>query len=106
MSKLYYLEYGCSIVTESLIVSISEKEPDPDNKLDMFGRESAIESYYSYDCNYPSEEDCEGLSEEEISELMEEEEANDAFWSYEPFDPENFLHQATLKEQDNKPFEI
>ena len=55
--SLYYIEYGCSICTEHLIVEA--KNEDTANEYAYLEAQNV---YYSYDSNYPDEEECEGLS--------------------------------------------
>ena len=59
--SLFYIEYGCSICTEHLI--IEAKDIDAANEYAYLEAQNV---YYSYDSNYPDEEDCEGMSEDEI----------------------------------------
>jgi hypothetical protein len=101
MENLYLIEYGCSICTEHLIVLAESKE-----RANEFAYQEAQSVYWSYDCNYPSEEDCEGMSEEEIAELAEQDMEQDIQYFVELYDPNDEEHQAYMRDQGNKPYEI
>ena len=62
--------------------------------------------YYSYDSNYPDEEDCEGMDEDEIAEMMHQDMEQDIQYFAEIYDAENEDHVMTMHEQDNKPHQI
>ena len=102
---LFYIEYGCSVSREQLIIKVDNFE-----KADEYAECAAQDVYYSYDCNYLSEEDCdlyeEGLAEDEISEQEYMDMMNDIFWMVEPFDEENEEHLDALKEQGGTPYEV
>ena len=103
---LFYINYGCSISHEQLIV-----EAETFEKTDEYAERAAQDVYYSYDCNYPCDEDYnffeeEGLTEEEISEQEYQDMLNDISWTVEVYDEENEEHQDALKEQGGIPFEI
>ena len=98
---LYYIEYGCSICKEHLIVEA--KDIDTANEYAYLEAQNV---YYSYDSNYPDEEDCEGLAEDEIAEMMQQDMEQDIQYLAELYDPENDDHVETMREQGNKPHEI
>lgn len=103
---LFYIKYGCSVSHESLIV-----DADNFDAADRYAEQVAQDCYYSYDCNYLSEEDydCyeeEGLTEEEISEQEYMDMLNDIDWLVEPYDEKNEEHTETLAEQSGIPHEI
>lgn len=97
---LFYIKYGCSICHETLVV-----EADNFERADFYAEQAAQECYWSYDCNYPCDEDYEGYGEEEMSEIMEEEMRNDIDWTVEPFDEKNEDHLDALREC-GTPYEI
>lgn len=103
---LFYIKYGCSVSHEQLIV-----EADNFEKADEYAERAAQDVYYSYDCNYLSDEDYEnfeeeGLTEEEISEQEYAGMLNDIDWSVEPYDEKIEEHIETMAEQDGIPYEI
>jgi hypothetical protein len=97
---LFYIKYGCSNCYETLVV-----EADNFERADLYAEQAAQECYWSYDCNYPSDEDYEGYSEEEMSEIMEQEMQNDIDWTVEPFDEKNEDHMDALRDC-GAPYEI
>lgn len=102
---LFYINYGCSVSRESLIVEAHSLE-----QAQNYAEQAAQEVYWSFDCNYPSEEDydlmCEeGMSEDEISEIEWQDMLNDVEWLVEPFNEKNEEHMDTLREQ-GVPYEI
>lgn len=99
--SLYYIEYGCSICTEHLIVEAKNMSAAYE-----YAYQEAQNVYYSYDCNYPDEEDCEGMDEDEIAEMMHQDMEQDIQYFVEIYDAENEDHAMTMREQDNKPHEI
>ena len=99
--SLYYIEYGCSICTEHLIVEA--KDIDTANEYAYLEAQNV---YYSYDSSYPDEEDCEGMDEDEIAEMMHQDMEQDIQYFAELYDPENEDHAMTMREQDNKPHQI
>ena len=101
MKNLYLIEYGCSICTEHLVVLAENEE-----RANEFAYQEAQSVYWSYDCNYPAEEDCEDMSEEEIAELAEQDMEQDIQYFVELYDPNNEEHQAYMHDQNNKPHEI
>lgn len=101
MPNLYYIEYGCSICSERLIVSAKSKED-----AEHYAYISAQDVWYSYDYNMIDPEDYPDASEEELVEIECEEMEQDIHYYAEPFDPESEEHAETLKEQNNKPFEV
>ena len=102
----FYVKYGCSECHETLIVEAESFE-----RADEFAEGAAQDVYYSYDYNYPSEEDYdlyeeEGLTEDEISDMEYQDMLNDIDWVVEPYDEKNEDHIEALKEQDGLPFEV
>lgn len=98
---LFYINYGCSICHERLIV-----DADTHERADEYAEQSAQEVYYSYDCNYPSDDDYENYTEEEISEMEYQDMMYDIDWAVEFYDEKNEDHVEALKEQNGIPFEI
>jgi hypothetical protein len=103
---LFYIRYGCSEGHEQLII-----EAESFKKADEYAERAAQDIYYSYDCNYPSEEDYElyeedDLTEDEISDMEYENMLNDIDWTIEPYDEKIEEHVETLKEQGGVPFEV
>ena len=98
---LFFIRYGCSISHENLIV-----EADNFDKADEYAERAAQDVYYSYDCNYSSDEDYESYSEEEISELEYQDMISDIDWEVEPYDEKNEEHKDTMHEQGGVPFEV
>ena len=101
MKNLYLIEYGCSICTEHLVVLADSLED-----ANEYAYLEAQNVYYSYDYNYPAEEDCEDMSEEEIAELAEQDMEQDIQYFVELYDPNNEEHQTYMHDQNNKPHEI
>ena len=101
MKNLYFIQYGCSISSERLIVS-ADTEADAEH----YAYISAQEVWYSFECNDIDPDDYPDATDEELVEIESEEMEYDIHYIAEPFDPKNEDHLETLKEQDNKPFEI
>ena len=101
MKNLYLIEYGCSICSEHLVVLAESEE-----RANEFAYQEAQNVYWSYDCNYPDEEDCEDMSEEEIAEMMHQDMEQDIQYFAEIYDAENEDHAMTMREQNNKPHKI
>ena len=99
--SLYYIEYGCSICTEHLIVEA--KDVDAANEYAYL---EAQNIYYSYDSNYPDAEDCEEMDEDDIAEMMQEDMEQDIHYLAIVYNPEDEEHIETMREQGNKPHEI
>ena len=99
--SLYYIEYGCSICMEHLIVEAKDM-----GAANEYAYLEAQNVYYSYDSNYPDEEDCEGMDEDEIAEMMQQDMEQDIQYFAELYDPENEDHVETMREQGNKPHQI
>lgn len=100
--SLYYIEYGCSISTEHLIVDAKDM-----GAAHEYAYQEAQNVYYSYDCNYPDAEDFEDdMSEDDIAELMQQDMEQDIHYYAVEYDPKNEDHQMTFDEQNNKPFEV
>ena len=96
--SLFYIKYGCSDSHEQLIVEAESFE-----RANEFAESAAQDVYYSYDCNYLSEEDYElyeeeGLTEDEISEQEYMDMLNDIDWTVELFDESNEEHMEALYE--------
>lgn len=103
---LFYIKYGCSISHESLII-----DADDFDAADRYAEQAAQDCYYSYDCNYPSDEDYayyeeEGMTEDEISEGEYMDMMNDIDWDVEPYDESIEDHVEAMKEQGGVPFEV
>ena len=78
---LFYIKYGCSQSHERLVVEAKDAR-----RADEWAEQSAQDCYYSYDCNYLSDEDYElyeedGLTEEEIGEQEYMDMLNDIEWT-------------------------
>lgn len=98
---LFFIKYGCSVSHENLVI-----EADNFDKADEYAERAAQDIYYSYDCNYPCDEDYEDYTEEEISEMEYQDMLNDIYWYVENYDEENEDHIETFKEQNRKPYEV
>lgn len=98
---LFYTKYGCSISHECLVV-----ESDSYERANDWAEASAQDVYYSYDCNYMSEDEYDEYTEEELSEMEYQDMLNDIDWTVEPFDKDNEEHMDAWNEQGAKPFEI
>ena len=98
---LFYIEYGCSVSHERLIVDAESYD-----RADQYAEASAQDVYWSYDCNYLSDEDCGNYTEEEINELEYQDMLYDLHWLVEPYDEKNEDHKEVLHEQQEIPFEI
>jgi hypothetical protein len=99
--SLFYIEYGCSICTEHLIV-----EAKSEDAANEYAYLSAQEVYYSYDCNYPDTEDCDGMDEDDIAEMMQQDMEQDIQYFAEIYDAENEDHAMTMHEQNDIPHPI
>ena len=102
----FYVKYGCSECHETLIVEAESFE-----RADEFAEGAAQDVYYSYDCNYPSEEDYvyyeeEGMTEEEIDESEYMDMMSNIDWIVEPYDESNEDHTEAMEEQGGVPFEV
>lgn len=102
----FYVKYGCSECHETLIVEAESFE-----RADEFAEGAAQDVYYSYDCNYPSDEEYkyyeeEGMTEEEIDESEYMDMMNNIDWIVEPYDESNEDHIEAMKEQGGIPFEV
>lgn len=98
---LFYIKYGCSVSHEQLIIDADNFE-----KADEYAERAAQDVYYSYDCNYPSDEDYEDYTEDEISDMSYQDMMNDIDWTVEPYDEKNEDHVDALEEQDGLPFKV
>ena len=101
MSKLYLIEYGCSICSEHLVVSADDEE-----RANDFAYQEAQNVYYSYECNGVDPDDYPGATEVELNEIDTQEMEQDIHYCVEPYDPNNEDHQMWMREQNNKPHEI
>ena len=99
--SLFYIEYGCSICTEHLIVEAKDM-----GTANEYAYQEAQNVYYSYDSNYPDEEDCEGMDEDAIAEMMQQDMEQDIQYFAEVYNPDNEDHAMTMREQGNRPHEI
>ena len=99
--SLYYIEYGCSICMEHLIVEAKDM-----GAATEYAYQEAQNVYYSYDCNYPDMDECEGMDDDDIAEMMQQDMEQDIQYVAEIYDAENEDHAMTLREQDNKPHQI
>ena len=102
MKNLYYIEYGCSICVEHLIVSAKDM-----GTAYEYAYQEAQNFYYSYDCNYPDAEDYEDdMSEDDMAELMQQDMEQDIQYYAVEYDPEDEEHLMVMREQDGVPYEI
>ena len=99
--SLFYIENGCSICTEHLI--IEAKDEDAANEYAYL---SAQDLYWSYDQNCFYEEDFEDMDENDIAEMMEQDMLQDIQYFAEFYNPENEDHAMTMREQSNVPHPI
>ena len=101
MKNLYLIEYGCSICSEHLVV-LADSLKDANEYAYL----EAQNIYYSYDCNYPDAEDCEGMDEDDIAEMAQQDMEQDIHYLAVPYNSEDEEHQAYMHDQNNKPHEI
>ena len=101
MKNLYLIEYGCSICSEHLIVLADSLE-----EANEYAYLEAQNVYYSYDCNYPDAEDCEGMDEDDIAEMMQEDMEQDIHYIAVEYNPEDEEHVMVMHDQNDKPYEI
>lgn len=104
--SLFYIKYGCSVNHEQLIIEAETVE-----RAEEYAESAAQDCYYSYDCNYPSDEDYayyeeEGMTEDEISENEYMNMMSDIDWVVEPYDEFNEYHIEAIEEQGGVPFEV
>ena len=104
--SLFYIKYGCSVNHEQLII-----EAETFERAEEYAEGAAQDWYYSYDCNYPSDEDYvyyeeEGMTEDEISENEYMDMMSDIDWVVEPYDEFNEYHIEAIEEQGGVPFEV
>ena len=104
--SLFYIKYGCSVNHEQLII-----EAETFERAEEYAEGAAQDCYYSYDCNYPSDEDYayyeeEGMTEDEISENEYMNMMSDIDWVVEPYDEFNEYHIEAIEEQGGVPFEV
>lgn len=98
---LYYIEYGCSICKEQLIVKANSAE-DAEN----YARVEAEDVYYSYSSNCFDRYEYEDLTDDEFEDMDFEVMCNDIIYKVEKFDKNNFVHTETLAEQNDEPFPL
>ena len=101
MKNLYLIEYGCSICTEHLVVLAESEE-----RANEFAYQEAQNVYWSYDCNYPAEEDCDEMDEDDIAEMMQEDMEQDINYLVVIYNPEDEEHLMVMHDQNDKPHEI
>ena len=101
MKNLYLIEYGCSICSEHLVVLANSLED-----ANEYAYLEAQNVYYSYDCNYPDAEDCEGMDEDDIAEMMQEDMEQDIHYLAVVYNPEDEEHVMVMHDQNDKPHEI
>ena len=101
MKNLYLIEYGCSICSEHLVVLADSIED-----ANEYAYLEAQNVYYSYDSNYPDEEDCEGMDEDEIAEMMHQDMEQDIQYYAVEYDPEDEEHVMVMQDQGSVPHEI
>ena len=101
MKNLYLIEYGCSICSEHLVV-LAENQ----GEAIEYAYLEAQNVYYSYDCNYPDAEDCEGMDEDDIAEMMQEDMEQDIHYFAVVYNPEDEEHVMVMHDQNDKPHEI
>ena len=101
MKNLYLIEYGCSICSEHLVVLANSLED-----ANEYAYLEAQNVYYSYDCNYPDAEDCEGMDEDDIAEMMQEDMEQDIHYLVVIYNPEDEEHVMVMHDQNDKPHEI
>jgi hypothetical protein len=101
MKNLYLIEYGCSICSEHLVVLANSLED-----ANEYAYLEAQNVYYSYDCNYPDVEDCEGMDEDDIAEMMQEDMEQDIHYLAVEYNPEDEEHVMVMHDQNDKPYEI
>ena len=100
--SLFYIEYGCSICTEHLIVEAKDEEA-----ANEYAYQEAQNVYWSYDQYSQYEEDeFEGMDEDDIAELMQQDMEQDIQYFAEPYNPENEDHTMTMREQNNIPHPV
>lgn len=98
---LFYIKYGCSISHETLVIDAYDFE-----KADAYAQQAAEDIYWSYDCNYPNDEDYEDYDEDELSDVMHHDMMNDIDWVVEPFEEANEDHAEALTESGGVPFKV
>ena len=104
--SLFYIKYGCSISYERLIIEAETVE-----RAEEYAEGAAQDCYYSYDCNYLSDEEYdyyekERMNEDEISENEYMDMMNNIDWVVEHYDESNEDHVEAMKEQGGVPFEV
>ena len=98
---VFYIEYGCSISHEHLII-----EADNYECAEQYAEGAARDVYWSYACNCLYEEDYGSCAEEEVNELSYEEMFYDIFWLVELYDDINVTHKEAFKDQEWIPYEV
>ena len=100
------MKYLQTVNLFSFVITQWDKELIVYERANEWAEARAQDVYYSYDCNYPSDEDYDEYTEEEISEMEYQDMLNDIDWTVEPFDKDNEEHMDAWNEQGAKPFEI
>jgi hypothetical protein len=101
MKNLYLIEYGCSICSEHLVVLA-----DSQDEAVEYAYLEAQNVYYSYDCNYPDMDECEGMDDDDIAELVQQDMEQDIHYHAVIYNPEDEEHVIVMRDQNNKPYEI
>lgn len=101
MKNLYLIEYGCSICSEHLVVLADSQ----DEAVELAYQE-AQNIYYSYDCNYPDMDECEGMDDDDIAELVQQDMEQDIHYHAVIYNPEDEEHVMVMHDQNSKPYEI
>jgi hypothetical protein len=101
MKNLYLIEYGCSICSEHLVVLA-----DSQDEAVEYAYLEAQNVYYSYDCNYPDMDECEGMDDDDIAELVQQDMEQDIHYHAVIYNPEDEEHVMVMRDQNNKPYEI
>ena len=90
---LFYVEYGCSQSTESLIL-----DADDFNQAYDFAMTSAEELFDEYDQSATVGDRDEYESDDEYWDAYDDAMANDIHWVAEEYDEDNDFHKATFDE--------
>ena len=101
MKNLYLIEYGCSICSEHLVVLA-----DSQDEANEYAYLEAQNVYYSYDCNYPDMDECEGMDDDDIAELVQQDMEQDIHYFAVEYNPEDEEHVMVMHDQNDKPYEI
>ena len=98
---IFYIKYGCSISHERLIIEAEDKA-----SAEHYAEQAAEEVFWSYDCNYLSEEEYEMYTEDECSEFEYQDMINDIDWFVEVYDENKEEHKETWDEQQGVPYKV